>query len=97
MCSYAEMYALTYMGKIMGYRIYATINDVEEIYDIQVGSDNFLYWCLGSIRLQRYGGKLVSNDEVKRKISPKFVTDKFFAKELLNQVQFYYQLREEHS
>lgn len=94
MCSYAEMYALIYQGDIKGYRIYAVINDKEFYYDFQTENISLDNWTVGSLKLKRHGGYLLTDDELAGKYKPIQITaptNEF--KELINQVKYYYELR----
>lgn len=94
MCSYAEMYALIFQGDIKGYRIYAVINDKEFYYDFQTENVSLDNWTVGSLKLKRHGGYLVTEDELSGKYKPIQiikVTDEL--RDLINQVKYYYELR----
>lgn len=95
MCEYAEMYALVFSNKVMGYRVHIYINGIEETYDFQAENLDLRNWCVGINRLHRHGGLLMTNDEVKRQVKPVTVTDMSEVKYLIKQVQYFYRLREE--
>lgn len=95
MVSFAEMYALVFEGDILGYRIYALMNNQDKYFDIQTKDIRFNSLTCGRIKLIRYGNYLVSEDELNKKYKVDTLTsnDVDFINELIKQVKHYNMLR----